>query len=750
MASRAGGGIDKPGVISYSRAKRAWATSTTGATEALGRLAQGRRAARPDVGEDMQLTQQGHNETTRRWSTVASVAAFALAAWAYLWLAGRFPFYFIWDMDLATVLDVIVLRSGLHPDHVNHPGFGMYLVLDLWIRLTQALGMVSAVSLDALASSMSPLACVAELTDAVRALSPIVCLASAFCLGLALLRLLRLPAVLAPAVYAVLLTQSSLFYHASMNRTELYAVFFWSLGLLGLACSADRPNSRGRAAWLLGSGLCLGLAILTKLQVVLYVLATPFFFAFVLAARGQRPADCWPTPASGREGGYRVLAWANLTLYVALLGFAWFVEPPDGVWSFTERYRPTLYAGLFLLLYLACALGLTGSWLRRQTVRGLLRFLTLLGAGLPACSLLFFLVLPKLGLGWQYLLVTYKMTFLRGELFAPKPLSQYLDSLVDYWRYEPATLAVFVLAVTSFLHWARRRRLGPAVTGGATLVAALGLGCAVLSARPILRDWLWWETILGVWTMAFLLLPWGTRTWGMRLASLLVLAGLCLGNVAMMRETLPRLDAVYSQYGFNPRPWLSFVFFGSHQKYKAFIRERYGYADDASVKASLGPELTQATRHVAVRRLAAYPFPGRAVDLRQVSLVAPGFPVLQGELALRLTVVPPELAGAVVVDALAARALGPFLPDPPKGEPTEEWAFAPYDVASDRLVVLPRKDLTIWLFEPSETGQDGPVLEAAADGRTVRYVGRTIDRYTHLALPQGSHPFFVVTGAFLP
>lgn len=697
----------------------------------------------------MPLTQQVNTGAAHRWSTAGSVAAFALAAWAYLWLSGRFPFYFIWDMDLATVLDVVVLRSGLHPDHVNHPGFGMYLLVDLWIGLAQALGMVSAVSLDDLARAMSPLACAAELTDAVRVLSPIVALGSALCLGLALTRLARLPAGLAPVVFAVLLTQSSLFYHASMNRSELFAVFYWSLGLLALACSAGEAAGRSKAAWILGSGLCLGLAILTKLQVVLYVLATPAFFAFALAARGERLADWWPTPASGRETGYRALAWANLTLYVALLVLAWFVEPPDGVWSFTERYRPTLYAGLFLLLYLACALGLTGSWVARPAAHGLLRFLTLLSAGLPGCGLLVFLVLPKLGLGWQYLLVLYKMTFLRGELFAPKPVSEYLRCLVDYWRYEPATLAAYVLALGLFLLWAWRRRRGPAVTVGAVLVAGLGLGCAVLSARPILRDWLWWETILGVWTLAFLLLPWGTRTWGMRLASLLVLAGLGLGNIAMMRETLPRLDAVYSQYGFNPRPWLSFVFFGSHQKYKAFIRERYGYADDAAVKASLGPELLQATRHAAVRRLAAYPFPGRAVDLRQVSLATPGFPVLQHDLALRLTVVPPELAGAVVVDALAARALGPFLPDPPKGEPTEEWAFAPYDAASG-LVVLPRKDLTIWLFEPSETGQDGPVLEAADGGRTVRYVGRTIDRYTHLALPQGSHPFFVVTGAFLP
>lgn len=696
----------------------------------------------------MLLTQQGNNGAVSRWSTTASVAAFALAAWAYLWLSGRFPFYFIWDMDLATVLDVVALRSGLHPDHVNHPGFGMYLVLELWIRLTQAFGMVSAVSLDALAGAMSPLACVAELTEAVRVLSPIMCLASAFSLGLALSRLLRLPVFLVPLVYAALLSQSSFFYHASMNRTELYAIFYWSLGLLALACSANGSNGRARVAWILGSGLCLGLAMLTKLQIVLYVLATPFFFAFVLAARGERPTDYWP--AWGREAVYRTLAWANLALYAALLGFAWFVEPPDGVWSFTERYRPTLYSGLFLLIYLACALGLTGAWMARPAVRGLLRFLTLLGAGLPACGLLFFLVLPKLGLGWQYLLVSYKMAFLRGELFAPKPVSQYLQYLVDYWRYEPMTLTAFVLALVFFLFWARGRRLGLVVTGGATLVAGLGLGCALLSARPILRDWLWWETILSVWTLAFLLLPWATRSRAMRLASLLVLAGLCLGNAAMMRETLPRLDAVYSQYGFNPRPWLSFVFFGSHQKYKAFIRERYGYADDAAVKASLGPELTQATRHAAVRRLAAYPFPGRTVDLRQVSLAAPGFPILQADLALRLTVVPPELAGAVVVDALAAQALGPFLPDPPKGEPTEEWAFVPYGAASDGLVVLPRKDLTIWLFEPSETGTGGPVLEAAGGGRTVRYVGRTIDRYTHLAMPQGSHPFFVVTGAFLP
>lgn len=370
----------------------------------------------------MQFLQIGQSRNVERWSIAAGIFLFGLAAWAYLWISGQFPFYFIWDMDLPTVLDIIVMQSGLHPDHVNLPGFGMYLVLDLWIGLAKHLNWISAVDLDALANSMSPLACVAELTDCVRSLSPFIDLGFALFQGLALTFLLRIPAPLALLVFAVFLSQSSSLYHAAMNRTELYAMFFWGMGFCALAVAARNQARRAKALWILAAGVALGLAILTKLQVVLYVVALPFLFAFIQIAQGCRLADFWPGSWGRQDWGYRILAWANCIVFAALMTLAWFVEPPDGFWSFTDRYRPTAYAVLFMFIYMACPAGLTFLRGSRPALFGLLRFLTLLGTGLLGCSLFFFMILPRLGLSWQYLLVTYKMTFLRGALFAPKPI----------------------------------------------------------------------------------------------------------------------------------------------------------------------------------------------------------------------------------------------------------------------------------------------------------------------------------------
>jgi len=682
---------------------------------------------------------------------MAIMVLFGVAAWGYLWASGNYPFYSIWDMDLATVLDLIVIKSGLHPDHVNHPAFGMYLVLDVWTWLAKSFNLVSTTTLDSLARSMSPLAGVAELTDSVRAISPFVSLGAAFFLGMAILLWLRLPWRLAVLVFAVLLSQSSLLYHATMNRSELYAILFWGMGCCALAGWTQSVAPRSRGLWLFVAGVCLGLAILTKLQVVLYVVVTPFVLVFLLAVQGRRLTEEQGAPSGRADCGYRLAAWGNALAFSALLSLAWFVEPPEGVWSFTDRYKPTAYAIFFLLVFLACPVGLT--FLHRRlsvAAQGLLHFLTILGAGFLSCSLFFFMVLPKPATSWQYLLVTYKMIFLRGALFVPKSLSLYLEQIAAYWRYEPWTLAVNGAALVFFLVWGRRRKCSLFVLLAAPALSCLVLGCALLSARPILRDWLWWEGILNAWTLILLLSPWATSARPGRAFAVVALAVLCLGNVRAGIEPLPRLDALYSQYGWNPRPWLSFVYFGAHQKYKRLVRERYGYPDDDAARQAKGPELGQASHHAAIRRMAAFPFPGRKVDLRHVSIAAPGFPVLHDDLALRLTDVPPQLAGAVVVDPLAAPAAGAFLAEPPKAVPTEEWAFAPYVPAPEVLTVVPRSDLAVWMFLPSEEPADGPVLELADASRKRRYVGQRVDHYQHCRIPPGSHPFFVVTGEFLP
>ncbi len=109
-------------------------------------------------------------ENPRKNTTFLAAAAFiiaALSAW-YLWISQRYPFYFIWDMDLTTAIDTVLINSGLLPDHILHPGFGMYLALASSAKLAHHFAGLSILNLGDIASSLNPLVGMAELTDFIK------------------------------------------------------------------------------------------------------------------------------------------------------------------------------------------------------------------------------------------------------------------------------------------------------------------------------------------------------------------------------------------------------------------------------------------------------------------------------------------------------------------------------------------------------------------------------------------------------
>jgi len=671
---------------------------------------------------------------------------FGIAAWGYFFAFTHYPFYFIWDMDLATVLDVIAIKSGLHPDHVNHPGFGMYFILNLYTWLGEVAGRLSAVSLPELRQTLDPISCVAELTDFVRFLSPLLCLAIAYMLGTALGILLDASLPLLFASWAILLSQSSFLYHSTMNRSELYAVFFWALALWALAKSRHSEKRLSLVGWTVTAGAALGLAFLTKLQVAVYVLLTPVLFLYLVCLCAGK----WTTyPKAVRDIPYRptmLVAVGSAIFFVTTLIISRFTELPQGVWSFTDKYSLTAYGMLFLFFFLAIPLVLFVFRHHDGELAAFPRWLAFLGAGFVGCELLHFLVLPQIGLGWHYMLDNIKMAYLRADLYHPASIAAYKSELLILLRYSPYTLLAHLVALAALLCCGKN--VSATTKKIAPVVSLFTVGCAMLSSRPILRDFLWWELLLNVMTLAYGIIAWRHGMRIVRAAVLGVGLVLFLGNLQLDTQVLARLDARYSQYGWQPQPWLRFVFFGAQQRYKEFIQQRYGYTDDTAKTAS-GPELRQAAHHAAVRRLASFVFPSRKVNLRQVGIAAPGFPLFVSDISLRLTRIPDFLHNAVLVDPDAAPRASGFLPEPPKGEITAEWPLSTY-VDNNGLAVLPRADITVWLFEPQAASGDGPVLEASDGHRTVRLVGRKINKFTWLTGEQADgQRVFVLASPYL-
>jgi hypothetical protein len=226
----------------------------------------------------------------RRLATWVLVALLVVGvAGLYQDASRKYPYYFIWDMDLSTAIDTALINSGRTPDHICHTGFGMYLLVKWATQAGKRLGLLSVADLDDVFRSLNPVACMAELTDYVRRMSPWVALGAVLCLWGAACRMFRLGPLASVAALVVLASQEPFLYHATMIRTALYSMLFWGAGLLALATAAHRRRELFRLIWLFVAGIMLGLSYATKLQAMVCVAMAALIFLLGLTRREDRP-----------------------------------------------------------------------------------------------------------------------------------------------------------------------------------------------------------------------------------------------------------------------------------------------------------------------------------------------------------------------------------------------------------------------------------------------------------------------------
>lgn len=156
------------------------------------------------------------------------VAVVLLLAW-YIHICCNYPYYFIWDMDHITTLDTVSIQSGLLPDQIAHPSFGMNLLLFFSEKVAHLFNIVSVLNLGEVSNSLNPLAAMAELTDFIRLHSPFLALGIAFLLSMTIYLMFDLSGRYLLFFLIFLGTQESLIYHSSMIRSELTA---FSTGVL--------------------------------------------------------------------------------------------------------------------------------------------------------------------------------------------------------------------------------------------------------------------------------------------------------------------------------------------------------------------------------------------------------------------------------------------------------------------------------------------------------------------------------------
>ncbi|BAI75851.1 hypothetical protein AZL_d00250 (plasmid) [Azospirillum sp. B510] len=225
------------------------------------------------------------------WLLCAGLAA--AMALSVLLVGFRLPYWAHADQDLVLAYHGLLFGDGLPQEYFDHPGYGYFLVIDVWFRLLHAVGLLPAATLSTLPPGGDVAATEAvwqSLIQAGRALS--VLLTAAFAVSYAtLLRGLlgdRRVALLAGILLAFGVGLTA---QGRQMRTDLLSAGFVVLGLLlvlrAVRPAEGRPCGGASLLQLALGGLLVGLAMVTKVQAVFLAMGLPV--AAVLFGRRAEP-----------------------------------------------------------------------------------------------------------------------------------------------------------------------------------------------------------------------------------------------------------------------------------------------------------------------------------------------------------------------------------------------------------------------------------------------------------------------------
>lgn len=697
-------------------------------------------------------------------SLAALLVAFFLAR--YIAISLRYPFYFIWDMDQISALDTLLIGSGQIPDHLNHTGFGMYLIQSLSARLAHGLHLLSTISLADMNASLNPATGIAELTHYLRMHSPFMEILLVVVLWAGLNIMLRPGRWLSLLFLAFIGTQESLIYHASMIRTELYAMFFWSAALCAMACGVRARRGRDFHIAMTLAGLFLALCFMTKVQSFFHVVA--FVLLTLLSFTMIDPKTSPLRPALGARGVkiFLGLGYANLAIFVLLLLAVIGVKIPSDSGTFTDTKGAAFAVNPFTLFFGAAAAGLAaGQWFlysKKQTGTTLFRLLnvfTLFFSGLLLAFLLHFLVFAWPGTSLTYLLYDFKMIFLR-EIESQQKLGYIIIDPLGFVMYHPVMFIVHLaLLGTLVAGWLGRF---VSVTGKQVALCAaltlLALAMLQLAVRYFLRDILWEETLIVVLDCYTLMLIWrGVR----RNAAIFRLAGaaalaLALAVAAAHGLSMPRrIDMNCNVYGWNADFWQHEVYRGNQLKYTAEMNRLFNFQPpDGGGWERWKAARRAACDEAAILGAAQFVFQNQDVSHREVGLVSEGFPVWTRQPDVRIAEYSPELKDGIVVDSGALPAKAEWFSKSEYVRKHSEYLDKSKPAPGGGVVsILPRTDLQVFLFLQKEDldkiggaefalTQDRIVLRQGEAG--VEMVGVQIKEYTEIPAAAFTKGYFYV------
>lgn len=615
---------------------------------------------------------------SRIWPAVYT-GLFLLFGGFYLGLAHRLPFDQIWDMDLISVNDALLINSHQFPLHIDHPKFGMHLLTSLALNAGRLAGLISVANYADLSRCPSPALCMAELVLYLRQTEALISCLNLILAGCLLWMLFPRQGGLGLLSLPLLGLQTGLLYNSMTMRTENFSICFLLLGCVSFV-GIYRRNQRGSPglealAWLTGGG-SFGLALLTKLQALQ---AAPLFLAICCFACLEPAAETRAIPAesdAGQPSRARHMQLA-LTLVLSLLWLAlaarsWFTPSLPGQAPVLIPLANFLQGQLSLAQFLT-HLKLQMVWL--LLILATILSLALGGRKLPGqrfyrvypwfwCGLCLAFGLPILtylgqpgwlSRGWVYLVQIAQTSIWTdtnastsasaGEFF---PTLRYL--LITDKTYLLLAIGVPLIALS------RLRDLKQAGAGRLLGLAIFfaGTPLLLLGSRGAYRDTIWFKFLgcLGVLILAYQL--WSElksrRHLRTLLLSCLLIPLLC--KVWQLPDSLAEMQLYFAKFKINRyASIMTAVYASPDMDYARILRAAYGQPlpDRGEDRDTLRRAVGQARLLEPLKRVAGTIFAKPSLPVRALGLAEVHQPVWwTGRDWARFSRVAPSLSGSLL------------------------------------------------------------------------------------------------------
>ena len=612
---------------------------------------------------------------------IFSIVIVLLLAWHML-ICCDYPYYTLWDMDLAVTLDTVLIHSGLLPDHINHTAFGTNLLLFFTEKIADFFDTLSTIELEDVANSLNPLAGMVELTEFIRLHSPILTVSIAAMLCLAIRLMFGMSRWYILFFLAFLGAQESLTYHSSLIRSELYSVFYWAAAAVIMAIAVKARTQTAKWALLWVMGFLLGLCFLTKIQALFYIIALValLFLAFSIF----KDPDQHQQKNITRKNAYWILAISafNVIAFAGLCAWAYPEPIPKGIYTWANSFGITpiavlLFSALLSLLLVQAFL----LWKNKLTL-GVFQycsFLTIIAAGFILSFLSHFLLYSDPAVSLRYMLLDFKMMFLRDStLLEIQSLSSYISNFFIHVRYNP-TLFIVTTSLILLLILGHRFRFIKITKGQLALcllLTAIAFGNILVGVRVTLKDILWEEVLLNflnLFYFVFLVTQAIRYRTKLKVIGLGLLIVLFFVNCIHSHNIPKKIDASFNQYGWWEDRWFGHVYKGNQLKYEQIMRKKY-----TAVTAHIAKE--KVPKHKQIKKTVNFVFKDQPLTHKNIGIAFAGFSAWNSSPEYKIKQVPDAIKGAILVDIDSLR---------------QNWP-------SDYISLLTRRDLKIYLFAEAE------------------------------------------------